>query len=121
MINSMITCTDSKIIYCISCTKQSGACAKLHPQYISETGKSAKERCARHIGTTTNHSLSDTTLPVGVHFRLPGHSHSDLQFLPIEKVQSKDPHVRRVREMFYIKKFETGRCNTVEHGLNIYN
>ena len=52
VINSKITCTDSNITYCISCTKQSGACAKVHSQYIGETGKPAKERCARHIGTT---------------------------------------------------------------------
>ena len=31
VINSKITCTDSNIIYCISCTKQSGACAKGAP------------------------------------------------------------------------------------------
>ena len=36
--------------------KQSGSCAKVHPKYIGETGKSTKERCSRNIGTTTNHS-----------------------------------------------------------------
>ena len=95
VINLKITCTNSNIIYFISCTKQSGVCAKVHPQYIGKTGKSAKEKCAMNIGTTTKHSQTGTTLPMGVYFWLPGHSHSDLQFLPIEK----DPHVWRVREM----------------------
>ena len=123
VINLKITCTDSIIIYYISCTKQSGACAKMNPQYLSERVKSAKEQCIRHIDTTTNHNQTDPSLPMGIHFQLPGHSHADLQFLTIKKVQSKDPHVRRVREMFYIKKFEIFRCttNTIERGLNIYN
>ena len=93
-----------------------------HPQYIGETGHSAKWRCARHIGSITNPSQSNTTLPVGSHFRLPGHSHSDLSFLPIEKIQSKDPFVRKVRESFYIKQYSSlkhSSLTTIEHGLNL--
>ena len=71
---------------------------------MGETGHSAKWRCFRHLGTITNESQADTTVPVGVHVRLPGHSHSDLKFLPIEKIYSKDPFVRKVRETFYIKQ-----------------
>ena len=34
VINLKITRTESNIIYCISCSKQSGACAKVYPQYV---------------------------------------------------------------------------------------
>ena len=67
---------------------------------------------------------SARTLPVGVHFLLPGHSHADLQFTPIEKIQSKDPYVRRIREMLFIQQFETLKekgTDTIEHGLNLHN
>ena len=68
-IKKRITSTDENLVYIISCTKQNGPCAKVNPQYVGETGKIAKRRCARHIGTTTNPSQADTTLPVGVHCR----------------------------------------------------
>ena len=112
--NSKITFPIRNIIYCISFTKQNGTCSKVCPQYIGETGKSARERCARHIGSTTNNSQSDTTLPVGVHFRLLGHSHSNLQFIPMEKVQSKDPHVCRVREMYYTRSMKLFDVTTTQ-------
>jgi len=121
-IPSRISCLSENILYSISCTKSNGQCAKVHPQYIGETGKSAKGRCAKHIGTVTNKCHDDTTLPVGAHFRLPGHDHSDLRFTPIELIKSKDPFVRKVRERFYIKKFSTLKkhdVSTIEHGLNL--
>ena len=65
-INSRITCTDENLIYLMFCTKSNGECIKHHPQYVGETGKSAKWRCARHIGTVTNSSQTDTQLPVQV-------------------------------------------------------
>ena len=116
-------------VHNILCTKQNGPCAKVHPQYVGETEKTAKWRCARHIGTATNStnpSQADTThtLPVGVHFRLHGHSHADLQFTPIEKVQSKDPQVRRIREMLSIQQVEPLKhkdADIIEHGLNLHN
>ena len=121
-IKSKLTCTDENIIYVISCEKDNGDCAKVHPQYVGETGHSAKWRCSRHLGTITNDSQVDTTVPVGVHFRMPGHSHSDLKFLPIEKIFSKNPFVRKVRETFYIKQYQTLKSknvNVIEHGLNL--
>ena len=111
-IKKRITCTDENLVYIISCTKQKGACAKVHPQYVGETGNPSQ---ANLLICPT-----DTTLPVGVHFRLPGHSHTDLQFTPIEKIQSKDPYVRRIREMLFIQQFETLKgkgTDTIEHGL----
>ena len=121
-INSKISCTDENVIYVISCDKSEGECSKVHPQYVGETGHSAKWRCSKHLGTITNVSQSNTTLPVGVHFRLPGHSHSNMKFLPIEKVISKDPFVRKIRESFFIKQYQTIKINdinAIEHGLNL--
>ena len=117
-----ITCTDENIIYVISCEKSNGDCIKVHPQYVGETGNSAKRRCAGHISSIVNSSQEDTTLPVGVHFRLPGHSHADMNFTPSEKIVSKDPFVRKVRESFFIKQYESLKgkdIKSIEHGLNL--
>ena len=120
-ITSRITCTDTNVIYVISCEKDQGRCKQVHPQYVGETGHSAKWRCARHIGTITNPSQENTTLPVGTHFRMPGHSHCNLRFLPIEKIESKDPFVRKVRESFYIRQYQSLRITDelIQHGLNL--
>ena len=54
---------DENIIYVISCEKSNGDCIKVHPQYVGETGNSAKRRCAGHISSIVNSSQEDTTLP----------------------------------------------------------
>ena len=121
-IQSKITCTDESVIYVISCEKGNGDCGRFHPQYVGETGHSAKWRCSRHLGTITNPSQVDTTTPVGSHFRLQGHNHSHMNFLPIEKIESKDPFVRKVRESFYIHQYHTLKTkdiSSIEHGLNL--
>ena len=59
---------------------------------------------------------------MGAHFRQPGHSHSDLVFLPIEKVMSKDQFVVEARESFWIKKYNSLKLQPleiVEHGMNL--
>ena len=79
------------MIYSVSCTKETVHCARLGgPQYIGCTGRAAKVRFGEHVGSVTQQCQSDTTKPVGYHFRLPGHSHCNIKFLPIERVQSKD-------------------------------
>ena len=113
-------CTDENLIYAISCTKSNGQCQKVHPQYIGESGKLAKWRCARHLATITNQSKSDAILPMGVPFRLPGHSHSDLSVTNIEKIHSKDSFVCKVQESYYINNFQILKVSEVEviqHGL----
>ena len=66
---------------------------------------------------------TNTTKPVGRHFRLTGHvAHRDFRFLPIEKIQSKDPFVRKVRESMWIKRCGTlknSEVTVIEHGLNL--
>ena len=75
--------------------------------------KEAKERLRGHRGTITQLGQENTQAPVGVHFRAPGHSYADLSFIPIEKIRSRDSMVRKVRESYYIQKF-----NSVRSGLN---
>ena len=97
-------------------------CQGQGPQYVGCTSRAAKVRCSEHIGSTTNPSQANTNKSVGVHFRLPGHSHSDLVFLPIEKVGNKDNFVLEAREEYWIKKYESikiGSVEEIEHGLNM--
>ena len=79
-------------------------------------------RFGEHVGSATQPCQVNTTKPVGAHFRLPGHSHSDMVFLPIEKVISKDKFVLEAREAYWIDKYEsvkTKPVDTIEHGLNL--
>ena len=60
--------------------------------------------------------------PVGVHFRLPGHTHSDMVALPIERVRTKCRFVLEARERYWIEKYSSVKLLTVqeiESGLNI--
>ena len=79
-------------------------------QYIGETGRQAKDRFKEHIGYVENLQLEKAT---GMHFNLPGHSVSDMQFVILEKIYSKDPGVRKERESLFIKNF-----NTLYKGIN---
>ena len=86
------------------------------------TTRPAKVRFGEHVGSVTQPSQANTNKPVGVHFRLPGHSHSDMVFLPIEKVRNKDKFVLEAREAYWIKKYDCIKTNPVgeiEHGLNL--
>ena len=53
------------------------------------------------------------TAPVGIHFRQPGHSIHDLEIIPLEKIRQENSLLRKIRESFYIQKF-----NCVSKGLN---
>ena len=81
-------------------------------------------RLSQHIGSATQPSQIDTTKSVGKHFRMQGHDvRSDLLFLPIEKIsKGAEPFLRKARESFFIKKFQTLKMSPVdiiEHGLNL--
>ena len=105
-ITSSLSCVSENVIYCLTCTKGNRNC-KEKPQYIGETGRRICDRFQEHRGTITNLSQRTTTKPVGEHFHLPGHSIKDIQIIPIEKVRSDDPWIRKAREQFYIRKFDT--------------
>ena len=120
---SNITCSTPGVIYTVSCRKQSGECARVRgPQYVGCTTRAAKVRFGEHVGSVTQPSQANTIKPVGVHFRLAGHSHSDMEFLPIEKVMNKDKFVLEAREDYWIKRYDsvkTQLVEEVEHGLNL--
>ena len=111
------------MIYSIACSKGSDQCAQVKgPQYIGCTDRLFKKRFSEHVGSATQPSQRDTVKPVGVHFRMPGHSHSDMVALPIEKVRSKCRFVMEAREKFWIRKYQSVKMLSVgdiESGLNI--
>ena len=97
-------------------------CQSEGPQYIGCTDRPGKVRFSEHVGSVTQQCQVHTTIPVGVHFRSAGHSHSDMTFLPIEKVRSKDRFIMEARESYWIKKYDTVKLEPVEvieHGLNL--
>ena len=122
-ISSCVSCTTPGVIYCITCTKDSGQCAQLcGPQYIGCTERMVKTRFSEHVGSATQPSQENTTKPVGVHFRAVGHTHCNMRILPIEKVRSSDRFVLEARESYWINKYssmKTLTVNTVEHGMNM--
>ena len=83
------------------------------PQYCGETGQTAEERFCGHRNTIVQQCHENTTLAVGQHFRLPGHSVSDLVFTPVEKIFSNNVFVRKVRERQLINKL-----GLISNGLN---
>ena len=99
-------CTSSNLLYLVSCTKQDRSCNS-QLQYVGETGRRVCDRFQEHRGSVTNPKQFGTSKPVGAHFQQPGHSVRDMNILPIEKIRSKDPFVRKIRESFYIKKLDT--------------
>ena len=85
------------------------------------TSRQGKVRFSEHVGSVTQPSQASTTKTVGVHFRSPGHSHSNMCFLPIEKVRCKNRFVLEAREAFWIKKYDSVKnkeVGEIEHGLN---
>lgn len=119
-IGQRITCTDKNVIYVISCIKSSGECAKVHPQYFGETKRMAKTRFSGHLGTVRR-PTEQTNFPVGTHFNLSNHTNGDIEFIPFEKIVSLDPFIRKARESFFIKTFQTVKYGdqAIQHGLNL--
>ena len=79
-------------------------------------------RFSEPVGSAIQPSQADTSKTLGVHFRLAGHSHADMVFLPIEKVRSRDRFVLEAREAFWIKQYDSVKkeaVEVIEHGLNI--
>ena len=121
-IKSSVSCTSTNVIYCLSCTKSSGECSHCGPQYIGCTQRMLKTRFAEHVGSATQPSQVDTVKPVGVHFRLPGHTHSDMSVVPIEHVRSKDKFILEARERYWMEQYKSIKQLSlleIEHGLNL--
>ena len=67
-------------------------------QYIGESERSLQERFSEHRTYVTSRQLSKANR---FHFNLAGHSISDM------KVTILDPLVRKEREDFFIRRFNT--------------
>ena len=59
-------------------------------------------------------SQTNTTKPVGVHFRSAEHSQADMVVHPIEKVRAKDRFILQDRESFWIKNYQAVKNQAVE-------
>ena len=97
-IQSMIKCTDTYIIYSITCK----LCPKV--QYIGQTYQTAAKRFSTHHSDIITKKVHK---PVAAHFNLPGHGTSAMIFLPFEKLRFPDKTMLDVREDFWIQKKKT--------------
>ena len=102
-IKHSITCEDSNVVYNVTCSHKAGQCLRRPAQYIGKVGSTrpCRIRCTEHRGAVTHHF--DTG--VGEHFNLPGHDLADFNFLPFEKIRSRDPFVVEARESYWIEKY----------------
>ena len=98
-IKTPIDCQTKNVIYELHCKKDS-------LPYIGETSKTAETRFVGHLNTILLECHENTNTPVGQHFRLPGHSHTDIQVTPFEKIKTKNPFVRKAREAYLIDKHQ---------------
>ena len=112
IIRGKMNCKSSNLLYIITCRK----CDRASPdvaQYGGETGQEAVKRFTEHYGTATQACHVNTNKPVGQHFRLPGHSMADCVYTPVEKINSNNVFVRKVRERRMINNLRL-----IDHGLN---
>ena len=98
-IKSPIDCQTQNVLYELHCKKDS-------MPYLGETSKTAEARFVGHLNTIIQDCHSNTNTPVGQHFRSAGHSHTDIQVTPFEKIKSRNPFVRKAREAYLIDKHE---------------
>ena len=102
-IKQSITCDDDSVCYNVTCSHGAGQCLRKPGQYVGKVGdtRPCRQRCTEHRGAVRNHW--DTG--VGDHFNLPGHELAHFNFLPFEKVRSRDPFVIEARESFWIEQY----------------
>ena len=102
-IKHSITCEDSNVVYNVTCSHKAGQCLRRPAQYVGKVGSTrpCRIRCTEHRGAVTHHFDTE----VGEHFNLPGHDLADFNFLPFEKIRSRDPFVVEARENYWIEKY----------------
>ena len=98
-IKSPIDCQASNLLYELHCKKD-------NLPYLGETSKTAETRFLGHLITVLQDCHSATNTPVGQHFRSAGHSHTDIQVTPLEKMYSRNPFIRKASEAHLIDKHE---------------
>lgn len=92
-----VDCQTKNVVYCLTCNK-------CQEQYIGETEKTLAIRFSQHRGYVRNR---DTQKATGEHYNKAGHKISDMKITILEKLVSKDPQLRKIRESYYIQKFNT--------------
>ena len=107
-IKDIITCTSQNIIYDLWCDKCKQSADPGSGQYTGKTTGDGATRFSAH--------KSDVNLckdkAVAKHFNLPGHSSSDMRYLPFEIVHG-DATLLASREEYWIKTKKT-----FEFGIN---
>ena len=103
-ITSVITCTTKNIIYDLWCEKCRWS-AMANPGTDQYTGKSTNDGVTRFTGHKSDINTRKEKA-VAAHFNQPGHSSSDLRFLPFEVVHG-DETLLSSREQYWIKKKRT--------------
>ena len=76
--------------------------ANCREQYIGQTHRSLKERFSEHLRYVDKNSEA-----TGKHFKLPGHSKSDMSVTILEKVHRRDVWVREEKESEFIRNFKS--------------
>ena len=91
------------MIYYGRCTKHN---FPIHPEceYTCESKRQFKARLGEHRDYVKS---EDLIKPSGIHLNKPGHAVANLKGMAIEAIVSKDPFVRKQRERYYIRKFQT--------------
>ena len=102
-IQGSVDCQTQNVVYVITCSK----CKE---QYVGQTERTLSMRFSEHRGYVYTKKLDKAT---GHHFNQAAHSLSDMRVSVLEKVHSKDPHMRETRESIYINKL-----NTFHKGMN---
>ena len=108
-IKDNLDCQTKNGIYYWKCTYK--AC-KDNPctEYVGKTKRTFLDRYYNHISYVRQGKLKE---PSGKHFNKPGHNLEHMKGLLIERVRSNDPVTLKMREEYYIDKFDTFR-----NGLN---
>lgn len=93
-IKQKMTCKTENLIYCVTCQK----CKE---QYIGETGQELHNRQSGHFSDIRQIKAG---LPYARHFLKCGIENYSI--MGIEKVRSRDPLIRKQRELFYKELFK---------------
>ena len=90
-------------------------CNRCNLQYIGETKRHLKDRFNEHRRAVDKTNIKSKPTTVSEHFLShSNHSHTDMQLIPLEKIQFSRDSVRKARESHLIDK-----AMTLEpHGLN---
>ena len=105
-IKQPITCRDRYCLYILTCTKP--GCGQ---QYCGMSYRPLFLRFAEHLADTQDPS---STSAVAKHWQEPGHTLQHLQFLPVEKLGTRDRVTLRQREKDHIN-----RTGLIWAGLNV--